>query len=187
MTIIKHQQHHYKQRQEEENNDRNNNSREQVIFERKIEAVTSDLTPHFKSLMYSISEQNALIICDYLIGQNKEINPSSMYRRSQIQALIYFSKYMKNVPFREIKRDDIINYLDSLRKPEVTDPLHKWIGTYNLRQVYLDSSSGYIILSCHLNIDLRQMYTKTSISFIEKRNPFTKYLIYGLKKMTLCF
>jgi hypothetical protein len=60
-----------------------------------------------------------------------------MYRRSQIQALVYLSKYMKNVPFKEIKRDDIINYLDSLRKPEEKDPLHKWIGTYNLRQVYL--------------------------------------------------
>jgi integrase/recombinase XerD len=145
MTIItKHNQQH-QQRQEEENNDydnyndNNNNSRirERVIFERKIEAVTSDLTPHFKSLMYSISEQNALIICDYLIGQNTEINPSPMYRRSQIQALVYLSKYMKNVPFKEIKRDDIINYLDSLRKPEEKDPLHKWIGTYNLRQVYL--------------------------------------------------
>ena len=139
MTIItKHNKQHQQRQEEQENyNNYDTNNREQVIFERKIEAVTSDLTPYFKSLMYSISEQNALIICDYLIGQNTEINPSPMYRRSQIQALVYFSKFMKNVPFKEIKRDDIINYLDSLRKPEEKDPLHKWIGTYNLRQVYL--------------------------------------------------
>jgi integrase/recombinase XerD len=152
MTIIttKHDNHQQQQKEQDNNNNviavdnyynnssnKNSSSREQLIFERKIEAVTSDLIPHFKSLMYSISKQNALIICDYLIGQNTEINPTPSYRRNQIQALAYFSKYMKNVPFKEITRDDIINYLDSLRKPEEKDPLHKWIGTYNQRQVNL--------------------------------------------------
>jgi hypothetical protein len=28
--------------------------------------------------------------------------------------------------------DDIINFLEHLKKPESEDPLHKWIGTYNL-------------------------------------------------------
>ena len=32
-------------------------------------------------------------------------------------------------------REDILSYLDSLRKPEGSDPYHKWIGTYNLRSV----------------------------------------------------
>jgi hypothetical protein len=27
--------------------------------------------------------------------------------------------------------EDILLYLDSLRKREASDPLHKWIGTYN--------------------------------------------------------
>jgi hypothetical protein len=75
MTIItKHNQKHQEEQEEEQENYNNydTNNRERVIFERKIEAVTSDLTPHFKSLMYSISEQNALIICDYLIGQNRD-------------------------------------------------------------------------------------------------------------------
>ena len=34
-------------------------------------------------------------------------------------------------------RDDIWRYLDSHRRSEESDPLHKWIGTYNLRRVYL--------------------------------------------------
>jgi hypothetical protein len=36
--------------------------------------------------------------------------------------------------FREMTREDILLYLDSFRKPEASDPLHKWIGTYTLRR-----------------------------------------------------
>jgi hypothetical protein len=32
-----------------------------------------------------------------------------------------------------MSRDDFLSYLGSLQKPEPGDPLHKWIGTYNLR------------------------------------------------------
>jgi hypothetical protein len=42
------------------------------------------------------------------------------------------SRYIKNKPFAEMTRKDIINFLDSFRKSEKLDPLHKWIGTYNL-------------------------------------------------------
>jgi hypothetical protein len=32
----------------------------------------------------------------------------------------------------KMKRENIVAYLNSLRKSEGIDPLHKWIGTYNL-------------------------------------------------------
>jgi integrase len=32
-------------------------------------------------------------------------------------------------------RNDILSYLDSPRKPEASDPLHRFIGTYNLRRI----------------------------------------------------
>jgi hypothetical protein len=31
-----------------------------------------------------------------------------------------------------MKREDIITYINSLKKPDAQDPMHKWIGTYNL-------------------------------------------------------
>jgi hypothetical protein len=34
-------------------------------------------------------------------------------------------------------RDDILAYLNNCRKSEEIDPLHKWIGTYNTRRIYL--------------------------------------------------
>jgi hypothetical protein len=39
--------------------------------------------------------------------------------------------FVINKPFKEMTREDIVLFLDSVRKPEATDPLHKWIGTYN--------------------------------------------------------
>jgi integrase/recombinase XerD len=37
----------------------------------------------------------------------------------------------KSKSFLEITKEDLIKFLDSFRKPEPIDPLHKWIGTYN--------------------------------------------------------
>lgn len=34
-------------------------------------------------------------------------------------------------------RQDIVSFLDHYRKPESIDPLHKWIGTYELTRIYL--------------------------------------------------
>ena len=34
-------------------------------------------------------------------------------------------------------REQILDFLDSLRKPEASDPLHKWIGTYDLFRMHI--------------------------------------------------
>jgi len=34
-------------------------------------------------------------------------------------------------------RQDVIDYLESFRKPESVDPLHQWIGTYETSMIYL--------------------------------------------------
>ena len=39
--------------------------------------------------------------------------------------------------FIDMTRDDVLSYLDKSRKPENEDPLHKWIGSYNIRCVIL--------------------------------------------------
>jgi hypothetical protein len=61
-----------------------------------------------------------------------EINPSDNYRRDSIKMPYLLSNYLKDKPFHEMTREDTIDFLDSFRKPEALDPLHKWIGTYNL-------------------------------------------------------
>jgi integrase len=66
-----------------------------------------------------------------------EINLSDNYRKSNIDRLVKFSKFHNHKPFRQITREDVLAFLDNLRKPESVDPMHKWISTYNTYRIQL--------------------------------------------------
>jgi integrase len=40
-------------------------------------------------------------------------------------------------PFKDVTRQDVIDFLDKFRKPESVDHLHKWVGTYESNRVVL--------------------------------------------------
>jgi hypothetical protein len=63
-----------------------------------------------------------------------EVNSSARYRKDIIDLL---TKFGLKYNFKDVTRDDVISFLDSFRKPETVDPLHKWIGTYNIYRVHL--------------------------------------------------
>ena len=79
-----------------------------------------------------------------MLQQRLEDNNSILeeYRKYLIRELNASPDYITNT-FKLLKRIDLANasnqtittFLDTLRKSESIDPLHKWIGTYNL---YLD-------------------------------------------------
>ena len=48
-----------------------------------------------------------------------------------------FSKYNDNKLFKDLTRINILGFLDSFRKTETQDPMHKWIGTYNLFRIHI--------------------------------------------------
>jgi hypothetical protein len=86
------------------------------------------------------NKENALTICDYISILKSEINPSDGYRKNNILLLCTFSIFFKNAKskqFKDMTREDIISFLDSFRKIESVDPLHKWIGTYNVYRIQL--------------------------------------------------
>ena len=62
--------------------------------------------------------------------QKTEVNIADTYRANILTTLISLSKSLDNQPFKTMTRDDILYYLDTVRKPEVSDPQHKWIGSY---------------------------------------------------------
>ncbi|MGH9911461.1 MAG: hypothetical protein ACRD4W_03355, partial [Nitrososphaeraceae archaeon] len=104
-----------------------------VSLEKKIDDITKGLDKAWsKKLLEGLSLENADVICDYIISMRTEINPADNYRRDSIKMPYLLSNYLKDKPFHEMTREDIIDFLDSFRKPETLDPLHKWIGTYNL-------------------------------------------------------
>jgi integrase/recombinase XerD len=109
------------------------------------------------------SKENVLTICDYITALINETNLVPQYKRSQIQILCYLAEYYYNnhnnnkkkkyqqqqkqqgkqnndkklFLFSAITRDDVISYLNTLRKPENIDPMHKWVGTYTLRRTII--------------------------------------------------
>jgi integrase len=107
------------------------------ILERKINDITSGLQPEYSRLLRAISEDNALTIGNYIQALRVEINLSDHYRRDIIRLLCTLSQYNDNYPFKAMNRDDIISFLESYRKPEVSDPMHRWIGTYNIYRMHL--------------------------------------------------
>jgi hypothetical protein len=78
-----------------------------------------------------------------MISLKAEVNPSVNYRKDIIKCLTrschykdsFYSKERTNL--KQLDRKDILAFLDSLRKSEIADPLHRWIGTYNLYRVHL--------------------------------------------------
>jgi integrase len=112
------------------------------ILERKIIITTEGFTRKFPELILKdrnrLSKENAMTVCDYIIVMKREINPRYNYVRYTIQFLSELSRTVGiNKKFINMTRDDILSYLDKSRKPENEDPLHKWIGSYNIRCVIL--------------------------------------------------
>jgi hypothetical protein len=100
------------------------------LFDRKIDLITEGIDLFFASKLRGLPKDNALTIVNYILSMKNEINLSNGYRKLNIYALYIISQFFKNEKtFKEITRDDVLQFLDSLRKPEASDPLHKWIGT----------------------------------------------------------
>jgi len=76
--------------------------------------------------------KNLDIINEYITTMQTEINLSKGYKTLTVEILTKLSRFHKDKPFANMKREDIIAYINSLRKPDAQDPMHKWIGTYNL-------------------------------------------------------
>ena len=109
-----------------------------VLLDRKIDDITVGLhSYHNRYLKTQVSSDNALIICNYIMSMKTEINLSDNYRRTNIRLLTQLTRFHNKKPFSLITREDILAFLDNLRKPDNSDPLHKWIGSYNVYTVQL--------------------------------------------------
>ena len=80
---------------------------------------------------------NSDLINEYIAALRTEINLSEAYKDLNIWALRKLSHFHKDKLFANITRDEIISFLNSYRKTDTSDPLHKWIGTYNIARLIL--------------------------------------------------
>jgi integrase len=111
--------------------------------EKMMENAAAGLRPlYYRTLNSVLPHENAMTIAKYITSMKTEVNLSDHYREDLIAVLsklsIYISGKKDNTKaFRLMTRQDIIAFLDSFRKPDCSDPLHKWIGTYNTYRMHL--------------------------------------------------
>lgn len=96
--------------------------------------ATLDLNKGYYNLMTDrMSAYNADILAKFVISNRKERNIAINTAISYIDGISYLENFHKHKDLDKMDRNDIISFLDSYRKPESIDPLHRWINTYNIR------------------------------------------------------
>ena len=74
------------------------------------------------------------VLADYIIALKREINPRASYVKNNIQFLSELSRFVGiEKRFKDFTKYDILSFLDSIRKSEDDDSMHKWIGSYNVK------------------------------------------------------
>jgi hypothetical protein len=125
------------QEQQQQQQEQDQIKRRSLFLDRKIDDTAAGLPASYSRLLYSIPVENTVHIIQYILSMKTEVNLSDHYRKDLIVVLTRFSKYNNNKSFKDIIRNDIVAFLESFRKPETADPLHKWIGTYNIYRMHL--------------------------------------------------
>jgi integrase len=139
---INQQQHQQQLRQQHHYHPEQSNASDPLL-DRRIQDTASGLVPYYSNVLGKVAlsnKENALTIISYINAMRTEVNLSDSYRRDLISLLSTFSNYFQNklnLSFKQITRDNLLAFLDSFRKPESVDPLHKWIGTYNNHRMHL--------------------------------------------------
>jgi hypothetical protein len=115
-------------------------------------------------LLTRITRENAATIVDYIMAFRNEIDPAPSYRIETINRLKDLAEFhdpsspiwqkrhndlcqgltreeilsrYKPKLFKQMTRDDNVEFLYRLRKPETDDPTHKWKGTHETNRIIL--------------------------------------------------
>jgi len=84
------------------------------------------------------NQQNTSIIYDYIIAEETELNIKNSTKETRIKVLVWLSKFYNDTKsFTQMNKQDILDYLNSLRKSEIEDNSQRWIDSYNGRQMVL--------------------------------------------------
>lgn len=102
-------------------------------FERRLDEVCEGLQPFTKRhLLEKVSRENASTIIEYVLALKAETNLSLVYKEAVINTLTTLAKFHPGKSFKaDMTRNDILAFLDRLRKTEEQDPKHRWIGSYD--------------------------------------------------------
>ena len=63
-------------------------------------------------------------MCDYIIAEQNEINIKESTKEGKIKNLVWLIKFLDNKGFQDVTKEDILLYLNSLRKTLTAIPLN---------------------------------------------------------------
>lgn len=106
------------------------------ILDRQIDEITAGISSSYVKALRTLSEENIKTIMSYIFSARTETNCSDHYRRDMIEALTRLARH-NSMLFKDMTRNDIILFLESFRKTETQDSLHRWVGTYNTYRIHL--------------------------------------------------
>jgi integrase/recombinase XerD len=130
------QQQHHQPKKEVDNN--NNNNGDDPNFDRKLDLITAGAKPFVKThLLTKITPENCKTIVNYILAFQTEVSPSQNYRIDTVAKLKTLAQFHHPKSFRDMTRQDVIDFLERLRKPEALDHLHQWVGTYGNYRIIL--------------------------------------------------
>jgi hypothetical protein len=103
----------------------------------RIEAFTANIRPYIRTIFHEVAKSspgNASTLCDFLFAEQTEMNIKESTKEWKIKVLVWLSAFFKHQkPYKDMTKQDILQYLNKLRKDDIADPSHKWVGTYNNR------------------------------------------------------
>jgi integrase/recombinase XerD len=134
---------------------------------------------------------NSTVIEEYIESMRREINISDKYKTLNFGIFRRFARFHmdkdKKKDWKEMTQNDVMAFLDSLRKPEAVDPLHKWIGTYNLHVSIIIKFFKWLYypdIAAHERP--RPDCVRGLVRLTRKKFLVTNLLIYGPQKMIYC-
>lgn len=116
-------------------------------IDENIESLITGSLPYFKSIfrhLFTANQNNAKLLYDFLLAEQNERNVKLGTKTTYVKIIYHFNRFLNYKDFETINKKEILDYLNSLRKSEVDDPIHKWIGTFNTRQIVLSKFFRWI-------------------------------------------
>ena len=112
-------------------------------LERKIGSITKSLRKQYfkNSFLHLLKRniENTRIICNYIIVEQTEINIKDSTKEGKIKILVWLSNHFQDQKsFKDMTKEDVLDYLNNRRKSFSEDPSQKWIGSHNGRQIILN-------------------------------------------------
>ncbi|MDN5847607.1 MAG: tyrosine-type recombinase/integrase [Candidatus Nitrosocosmicus sp.] len=103
----------------------------------KIDQIARGQKPYIKRILLNIlntSSENAENICDFIIAERNEINIKESTIEWHVKVLGQIQRFHNYKEFKDLTKEDILNFLNSLRKSADEDPTNKSIGNRNNKQ-----------------------------------------------------